>query len=149
MHRLARAVEAVLLLGLNEGQTGVDITSHWQAVGEKVQTQFLPKFQVKVARALFLMNAAIWILFGVSSLTRTGNSIANHASAVWIISILMFGNALVMLWTGVGIGKQGKRFYYLQFEAPTPASGSGPLPTPRWPSFWLPPSGSGAFYPPC
>ena len=68
---------------------------------------------VMVAQALFFLNAAIWSLFGVASLVRIANRNPDHAITVWIIAMLMFGNAGAMLWAGVGIGKQQKRFFYL------------------------------------
>lgn len=68
---------------------------------------------VRVVQALFFLNAAIWLLFGVSSLVRLSNGNPDRAITGWIVAILMFGNAGAMLWSGVGIGKQQKRFYYL------------------------------------
>ena len=68
---------------------------------------------VRVARGLFLVNAVIWILLGVATLMRMAGGSTSLGSAAWIISILMFANACVMLWVGVGIGKQQRRFYYL------------------------------------
>lgn len=62
---------------------------------------------VIVAQAMFFLNAAIWILFGVLTLRRM------HGSTAWIVAILMAGNAGAMLLAGWGIGKRQKRFYYL------------------------------------
>jgi len=68
---------------------------------------------VIAAQALFFLNAAIWLLFGVFSLVRMATRNPDQAMTVWIVAILMFGNAGAMLWAGVGLGKQQKRFYYL------------------------------------
>jgi uncharacterized membrane protein (DUF2068 family) len=62
---------------------------------------------VIVARAMFFLNAAIWILFSILTLRRT------HGSTAWIVAILMAGNAGAMLLAGWGIGKRQKWFYYL------------------------------------
>jgi len=62
---------------------------------------------VIVAQAIFLLNAAIWILFSILTLRRM------HESTAWIIAILMAGNAGAMLLAGWGIGKRQKWFYYL------------------------------------
>ena len=68
---------------------------------------------VRVAQALFFLNAVIWLVLGVVSLVRMTNGNPDHTITAWIVAILMFGNAGAMLWSGVGIGKQQKRFYYL------------------------------------
>ena len=68
---------------------------------------------VRVAQALFFLNAVIWLVLGVVSLVRMTNGNPDHAITAWIVSILMFGNAGAMLWSGVGIGRQQKWFYYL------------------------------------
>lgn len=68
---------------------------------------------VRVAQALFFLNAAIWLLLGVSSLIRMTGDNPDRAVTAWIVASLMFGNVGAMLWSGVGIGKRQKRFYYL------------------------------------
>jgi len=67
---------------------------------------------VRVARGLFLLNAVILVLLGVMALVRMAGGSTSLGGAAWIISILMFANACVMLWVGVGIGKQQRGFYY-------------------------------------
>jgi hypothetical protein len=65
---------------------------------------------IAVARGLFFLNAAIWILFGVLSLTRPSSSLG--PTARWIIAVLMLANAGAMAWVGAGLGKR-RSFYYL------------------------------------
>jgi len=90
----------------------VDNNDHNNADSAQAQSMSKAPNSVIVARALFLLNAAIWVLFGVVSLIRMSNSAAGSAS-MWIVAILMFANACVMLWVGGGLGKQQRRFYYL------------------------------------
>ena len=68
---------------------------------------------VRVVWAWFILIAAIWILVGALNLIRMVNGTTGHVNTVWIVSILMFANACVMLWIGRGIRKQNKQFYYL------------------------------------
>ena len=51
---------------------------------------------VKAAQVLFFVNAATWLLLGITS----------HTTARLIVALLMFGNAGAMLVAGVGIGNQ-------------------------------------------
>ena len=67
----------------------------------------------KVTQALFFLNAAIWLSLGILSLARIESRNSHQAITAWIVAILMLGNAGVMLLSGVVIGKQQKRFYYL------------------------------------
>lgn len=62
---------------------------------------------VAAARVLFLLLAAIWSLFGIISL------VDDSVKSALTIAILMFINAAVLIFTGWGIGKQQKRFFYL------------------------------------
>lgn len=62
---------------------------------------------VSIARALFLLNAVIWVLLAAATLLRSANGLA------WGLALLMLANAGVMLWAGRGIGRRQKRFYYL------------------------------------
>jgi hypothetical protein len=47
---------------------------------------------VKVAQALFFLNAAIWLSFGVLSLVRMAGRNPDQAITGWIVAIFMFGN---------------------------------------------------------
>ncbi len=67
---------------------------------------------VRTAQALFFLNAAIWLAFGVWSLVRLSGS-SGQALTLWIVAILMFGNVGAMLLSGVGLGTRQRRFFYL------------------------------------
>ena len=67
---------------------------------------------VKTAQILFFVNAAIWLLIGVISMTRIlASSSGQHITAL-VIAILMLGNVGAMLIAGIGIGKRNRWFYY-------------------------------------
>jgi lysylphosphatidylglycerol synthetase-like protein (DUF2156 family) len=68
---------------------------------------------LKAAQALFFLNAAIWLAFGVVSLVRLKSTNPDFAVTAAFIAVLMFGNATAMLVSGWGIGKRWKWFYYL------------------------------------
>ena len=61
---------------------------------------------IKAAQALFLVNAIIWLLLGITSLGRLAGSSTDQSTALLMAALLMFGNAGAMLVAGVGIGKQ-------------------------------------------
>jgi lysylphosphatidylglycerol synthetase-like protein (DUF2156 family) len=88
------------------------LTTLWEDEG-KVSSLSSIRNPVRVAQALFFLNAAIWCLFGVSSLVRMTGDHPDRTVTAWMVAMLMFGNAGAMLWSGVGIGKRQKRFYYL------------------------------------
>ena len=68
---------------------------------------------VKAAQVLLFILGAIWILFGVASLISLVNSSTNPTVTLWVVAILMFGNAGALLVIGWGIGKQKRLFFYL------------------------------------
>ena len=68
---------------------------------------------VKAAQALFFANAVIWLLLGITSLGRLAGNSTGQTMTMFIVALLMFGNAGAMLVAGVGIGKQRRLFYYL------------------------------------
>jgi hypothetical protein len=61
---------------------------------------------VDLTKGLFFLNAAIWVLLGILFLSRTANQM------VWMISILMFVNAALMLAFGLVVGKGGRLVYW-------------------------------------
>ncbi|MGB3701712.1 MAG: hypothetical protein WA997_10610 [Anaerolineales bacterium] len=68
---------------------------------------------VKAARWLFILLGVIWIVFGVWSTLRVGSADGNVPVALlWIIIILMFVNALLLIWIAWGIGTGNKIYYY-------------------------------------
>jgi hypothetical protein len=58
---------------------------------------------------LFVVNAAIWIALGISTLVR----MEGQGMAAWVLAGLMFGNAGAMLLSGWGLGKEKRGFFYL------------------------------------
>jgi hypothetical protein len=67
---------------------------------------------VKAAQALFFIIGAIWLAFGAATLVKMGSS-TNPTITLWIVVLLMFGNAGVLLLLSWGIGRQKKLFFYL------------------------------------
>lgn len=68
---------------------------------------------VTAARLLFILLGMTWLVFGVSSIARMGNISSNVPAAVlWFIAVLMFVNALLLIWVGWGIGKGNRLYFY-------------------------------------
>jgi hypothetical protein len=67
---------------------------------------------VKIAQALLFLNAFIWLVFGVISLVRVMDGYPEKAVTVVVIGVMMFGNALLMLVSGLWIGKPGKASFF-------------------------------------
>lgn len=67
----------------------------------------------KATVGLFGLNAAIWLVLGVTSLYRMGGSGDISQTTALIIAVLMFGNAAGMLLVGFGIARRIKLFFYL------------------------------------
>lgn len=65
-----------------------------------------------VARGLFLLNAAIWLAFGVANLIRMKNDGSVSPLILLIVAILLFVNSGAMLVAAWGIGTRAKLFYY-------------------------------------
>lgn len=74
---------------------------------------FNPPYLLRLAQGLFLCNAIIWVGIGVVSLSRVGSGSIVQPGMAWVISILMFGNAAAMLWSGWAIGRKKMLFIYL------------------------------------
>ena len=69
---------------------------------------------VGLTQALFFINAAIWLLFGIFNLIRAAQGHASEpAVETGILAALMFGNVAAMLWSGIELGKLQQRSYYL------------------------------------
>ncbi len=68
---------------------------------------------VSAARWLFILLGVIWLAFGTSSIARVSDNSGSVPSTVlWIIAILMFVNALLLFWTGWGIGRGNRLYFY-------------------------------------
>ncbi len=68
-----------------------------------------PSRLLNIARVIFILNAVIWLVFGVWSLLR----ISGPGLAQWAVALLMFVNAAAMLWSSTALGRQQKRPYFL------------------------------------
>lgn len=64
----------------------------------------------RMTQALFYFNAAVWVVLGITSLTRIGSA---PSYVVWIIAVLMFGNAAALALCGWGVGTGRRRYLYL------------------------------------
>ena len=68
---------------------------------------------VSAARWLFISLGVVWLVFGAWSITRIGSASGGVPVALfWIIAILMFVNALLLIWIGWRIGRGNKLYYY-------------------------------------
>jgi hypothetical protein len=67
---------------------------------------------VRIARWLFVLLGLIWLIFGISSITRLSTNGGNISGLMSVfIATLMFVNSVVLIWIGWGIGR-GQRVYY-------------------------------------
>jgi hypothetical protein len=60
---------------------------------------------VKMARALFFLMGAVWLLFGLITLF-------SNPSAAWVGALFRFLNAALLFLIGWGVGKQIRRYFY-------------------------------------
>ena len=76
--------------------------------------QFLQNHPVKTAQRLFVLNAAIWLVIGVTSLIRyTDDKGSDNTATMVIIAVMMFGNVAAMLVSGWGLDKRRRWLYGL------------------------------------
>jgi hypothetical protein len=68
---------------------------------------------VRAAQALFYLNAAIWLLFGIWSLARLAGGESGMVITLLVVALLMFGNVAAMLCCGWGLSRPQRRWYYL------------------------------------
>jgi len=68
---------------------------------------------VRTAQILFVLNATIWLMFGITGLVNLQTNPIVPAFLKWMIPVLMFGNAGAMFLSGFGLGKKNRWFYYL------------------------------------
>lgn len=66
---------------------------------------------VRAAQALFYLNAAIWLLFGMTTLARLAEATIDQSVAMVVVGIMMFGNAAAMLLAGIVIGWPRRLIY--------------------------------------
>jgi len=68
---------------------------------------------LRSAQVLLYINAAAWLILGILTLLRVSQNNPESTFALWIIAILMAGNAGMMLLCGWGLGIDHRLFYYL------------------------------------
>lgn len=66
---------------------------------------------VRLAQALFLLNALVWAGLAAAVALREGGVGLQQAGLRWIIAGMMFANAAAMLAAGIGIGRRKGLFY--------------------------------------
>jgi hypothetical protein len=74
-----------------------------------METDQTRKMLTLTKRMLFL-NAAVWVVFGVLGVFR---AVEGGSSLRWMLSLLMFANAAVMLWFGVMLGSGRNWLFFL------------------------------------
>ena len=62
------------------------------------------------AQGLFLVNAAVWLVFGIVSVVRLAGGAGQGVTAV-VVAVLMFGNAGAMALSGALLGQRRLLFY--------------------------------------
>jgi hypothetical protein len=62
---------------------------------------------------LSLLTALLWVVVAAAYLIRPALSGTPISLLQWIIALLMFGNAALIIWLGHGLRNGRKLFYYL------------------------------------
>ena len=68
---------------------------------------------LRSAQVLLYINAAIWLILGIATLLRVSQNNPESTFSLWIIAILMAGNAGMMFLCGWGLGTGHRLVYYL------------------------------------
>jgi hypothetical protein len=66
---------------------------------------------VQAAQFLFYINAAIWLLLGITTLVRLASGATDQTMTMWVVGILALSNGAAMLLAGIGIGKPNRLFF--------------------------------------
>ena len=72
-----------------------------------IQIESKPR-TVITAQALFVLNAAIWLLFGINGILGLARNTTLPQMTLWVVTILMFGNVGAMLLAGWWLGKRSR-----------------------------------------
>jgi hypothetical protein len=67
---------------------------------------------IKLLRALFFLDAAIWLVFAAATLMGGIPGIPNAGPAAAVMAALMLGNAAALAVAGWGLGRQTPVFYF-------------------------------------
>jgi hypothetical protein len=73
---------------------------------------------LKATRGLFLLNAVVWLAFGIASLVQAASG-ADESIWRWVYGVLMLINGGVMLWfsTRIVTGSKPILFYAILYAA--------------------------------
>ena len=66
---------------------------------------------LKATRGLFLVNAVIWLAFGIASLVQAASG-ADPAIWRWVYGVLMLINGGLMLWFGSRIATASRQVFF-------------------------------------
>lgn len=66
---------------------------------------------IKVTQGLLFLDAAIWLVFGLTSLFRLNNSGNASGATQLVLLILMAGNVVALSLSGWGIGRKYRLVY--------------------------------------
>lgn len=67
---------------------------------------------IRTAQALFFLNTAIWLVFGLVSIYRVLSRVGEQTLTAWVIAIFMFGNAVAMFFSGFLVARRNRYGYY-------------------------------------
>jgi hypothetical protein len=70
-----------------------------------------PPSKVRAAQILFFLNAIVWLLLGGYTVARLASGATEPSVTMWVVGILVFGNACAMLLAGIGIGRPRRLFF--------------------------------------
>ena len=67
---------------------------------------------VRSAQALYFLNTLIWLVLGLVNLVSVTDGYPEKTVMAAVIGVMMFGNALLMLFSGFWIGKPGNASFF-------------------------------------
>lgn len=67
---------------------------------------------IRIVRALFFLDAAIWLAFAVATYLRLLPGIPDQGAMAGVMAALMLGNAAALAVAGWGLGRQTPIFYF-------------------------------------
>jgi len=68
---------------------------------------------VQTAQILFLLNAAIWVIFSIVSMVNIQNNQSVPGLVLWVIAILMVGNGGAMVFSNYTLSRRVRWSYLL------------------------------------
>ena len=68
---------------------------------------------VQWSKRLFWLNTAVWLTLTIFSIGRIGGDAPGGPVTLWIITILMLGNAAAFLWCSWAVQKQNRLYHFI------------------------------------